>query len=109
MLRPVGSGELMARLIAVFLRALDDAGDDRAADEIAPVQVLMPAAAQRDLEEAIVLPLAKLRVDDLRDDRVDRLLAVAVVLAQQGIERQVRRDVDAVRSPPSPSWSGARP
>ena len=80
-----------------FLGALDDAGDDRAADEVAAVQVLVAAAAERDLEEPVVFALAELRVDDLRDDRVDDGLAVvAMLLEERGIERQVLVDVDAV-------------
>ena len=83
-----GDGALDRR----FLGPLDDAGDDRAADEIAAMQIFVAAAAERDFEEAVVLALAELRVDDLRDDGIDGLLAVVAMLVEErGIERQVRR------------------
>ncbi len=95
--RPVGSGELMARLMAVSLARSTMPAMTAPLTRSPAVQVLVAAAAERDLEEAIVFALAELRVDDLGDDRVDDGLAVvAVLLEERGIERQVLVDVDAV-------------
>jgi hypothetical protein len=51
------------------LRALDDGGDDCAADQVATVEDVLFAAAQQDREELTFLPIRKLEVDQCRDEQ----------------------------------------
>ena len=78
------------------LRALHDRGDDRTAQQIAPVKSLLAAAPQGDLEKLIFFPPRELHFENALNQPVDRGADVARFLRQRAIVGKIVREINPV-------------
>ena len=89
------------------LCALDDGGDDRAADEIAAVKDISLSAAQGDFQEFVLIAMGELQVDDGIHQRIDGRGNAAGSLHERGIVREAGSEIDFVNIARShPWWDG---
>src|SRR5207249_6994726 len=77
-------------------RALNNRGDNCAADEIAPVKNFFAATAERDFEKFIFFAAGKLPIDEALDQFTNRRSDVLRFLGERAVVGQVGREVDAV-------------